>query len=576
MTISKLTAGAKGTPGNSNGSDIATAVNALIDASVATYAAVAEVASDLSAITTTDVSEGANQYHTTERSQDAAASLFTGGEHSGLSFAYDDSAAKINATINQSQQFDAIALYGLPQTAGAPAGYGDLAEVVNAGIGAVVKTEQNGTPPAPNFVVYPTANSIDPNTKGSSIWGIGWTTFPNKVGAVSKPTGPDGTNAAEWSDDTGYALATLNDASVAAISGGYDHVCNQIAGVIAGGGHNFIEYNVEGHSLIGGGSYNWIQAGRAQINGGTNNRINGDTYNIINGGFTNKILSGGHNVIAGGEFNTINNTTGKWCYTYGRKNSVTGTSKDSAVIGRAHTVSNDEGSAVIGGQGHDFSGTLKCAAIAGNEVDMTNAQFSGAVGGDDITMTGALYSGSVGGRANVQTGRSSFMAAAEESNDNGARGLFTGRKAQGLGAQFQATIGCNHPTTGVLSQSMVVAQGITTTGSNLNAPTEQMITVGNAGLTTISGSVYVIARNTTDGKTAGYKVDFVGVWDGTNYFLNGVTADLAMTVVYEQASSNITAPTLAFSAGQLRVRFGGTSGKTINWSAVINCIVMRA
>lgn len=131
MTISKLTAGAKGTPGNSNGSDIATAVNALIDASVATYAAVAEVASDLYAITTTDVSEGANQYHTTERSQDAAASLFTGGEHSGLSFAYDDSAAKINATINPSQQFDAIALAGLPQTAGAPAGYGDLASAVN-------------------------------------------------------------------------------------------------------------------------------------------------------------------------------------------------------------------------------------------------------------------------------------------------------------------------------------------------------------------------------------------------------------------------------------------------------------
>lgn len=453
----------------------------------------------------------------------------------------------------------------------------DLALMVNSlGVGAVQQLPQNGEPPAPNFAVYPTANSIDPNTQGSSIWGVGWTIFPNKIGAVAKPLGPDGTNAAEWTEDTGYAAATLNDASVATITGGYDHINNQIAGTISGGGHNFIEYNSEGHSLIGGGSYNWIQAGRATILAGTNNRIDGDTYNNIYGGFTNKILAGGHNAIVGGEFNTINNPLNRFVFVLGRNISASGTTKDTTIAGRAHTVSNDEGSAIIGGQGHDFSGTLKSAAVAGNEIDLTSAQFCGVIGGDDITMTGSLYAGSVGGRVNVQTGRSSFMAAAEESNDNGARGLFTGRKAQGLGAHFQATIGCNHPTTGVLSQAMKVAQGVTTTGANLNAPTEQMITVGNTGLTTISGSVHVIARNVTDSKTAGYRVDFVGQWDGTTYFLNGVTADLAMTVIYADASSNITAPTLAFSAGQLRVRFGGTASKTVNWSAIINCTVMRA
>lgn len=449
-------------------------------------------------------------------------------------------------------------------------------ELASAGIGAVVQTEQIGTPPAPNFVVYPTANSIDPATQGSTIWGVGWTIFPNKIGAVAKPLGPDGTNAAEWQIDTGYASATLNDASVATIGGGYDHINNQIAGTIGGGGHNYIQYNSEGHSYIGGGSYNWIEAGRATILAGTNNRIAGDTYNNIYGGFTNKILAGGHNVITGGEFNTINNPSNRFVFVSGRNNSVTGTSKDSTVSGRAHTVNNDEGGAIIGGQGHDFSGTLKSAAIAGNEIDFTNTQFCGAVGGDDITMTGALYSGSVGGRANVQTGRSSFMAAAEESNDNGARGLFTGRKAQGLGAHFQTTIGCNHPTTGVLCQAMKVVQGATTTGSNLNAPTDQMVTVGNTGLTTITGNVYVVARNTTDSKTAGYTVNFVAQWDGTTYFLNGATTDLAMTQIFADASSNITAPTLAFSAGQLRVRFGGTASKTVNWSAIIDCVVMRA
>lgn len=451
----------------------------------------------------------------------------------------------------------------------------DLVGAGNLRLSVVVQTEQDGTPPAPNFAVYPEANSIDPNTQGSSIWGVGWTIFPNKIGAVAKPLGPDGTNAAEWQIDTGYAAATLNDASVATITGGYDHINNQIAGTISGGGHNYIQYNSEGHSLIAGGSYNWIEAGRATIVAGTNNRVSGDIYNTIGGGFTNKILAGGHNLIAGGEFNTINNPLNKYVYAFGRNISVTGTSKDTTISGRAHTVANDEGSAIVGGQGHDLSSTLKCAALGGNEIDLTSAQFSGVLGGDDITMTGSLYSASVGGRVNVQTGRSSFMACAEESNDNGARGLFTGRKAQGLGAQFQITIGCNHPTVGVTSQSMKVAQGVQTTGANLNAPTEQMITVGNTGLTVISGNVYVIARNITDNKTAGYTVNFVGQWDGTTYFLNGVTADLAMSVIYTDATSNITAPTLAFSAGQLRVRFGGTASKTVNWSAVIDCSVMK-
>jgi hypothetical protein len=168
------------------------------------------------------------------------------------------------------------------------------------------------------------------------------------------------------------------------------------------------------------------------------------------------------------------------------------------------------------------------------------------------------------------------MVAAEESNDNGARGLFTGRKAQGVGANFQITIGCNHPTSGVLSQAIKVAQGITTTGANANAPTDQVINVSNVGLSTICGSVNVIARNTTDGKTAGWKVDFVAQWDGTSYALNGAASDLAMNQIYADASSNITAPALAFSAGQLRVRFGGTAGKTINWSAVIDATMMRA
>ena len=50
-------------------------------------------------LSTTNIGEGSNLYYTPERAQDAAASLFTSGTHSNISFFYDDVANKINATV---------------------------------------------------------------------------------------------------------------------------------------------------------------------------------------------------------------------------------------------------------------------------------------------------------------------------------------------------------------------------------------------------------------------------------------------------------------------------------------------
>lgn len=50
-------------------------------------------------LTTSAISEGTNLYFTPERAQGAAASLFTSGTHSNISFFYDDAANKINATV---------------------------------------------------------------------------------------------------------------------------------------------------------------------------------------------------------------------------------------------------------------------------------------------------------------------------------------------------------------------------------------------------------------------------------------------------------------------------------------------
>jgi hypothetical protein len=62
-------------------------------------------------INTSEVTEGSNKYFTTQRAQDAAASLFTTGSHSHITFAYDDVTGKINATVT----LDGVGLLNLQQ-----------------------------------------------------------------------------------------------------------------------------------------------------------------------------------------------------------------------------------------------------------------------------------------------------------------------------------------------------------------------------------------------------------------------------------------------------------------------------
>lgn len=53
-------------------------------------------------LSTTNINEGTNQYFTNERSQDATATLFSNGTHSGITFTYDDVSNKIDANVTLS------------------------------------------------------------------------------------------------------------------------------------------------------------------------------------------------------------------------------------------------------------------------------------------------------------------------------------------------------------------------------------------------------------------------------------------------------------------------------------------
>jgi len=87
--------------------------------------------------------------------------------------------------------------------------------------------------------------------------------------------------------DSSYTPGT---AYVASILGGYDHLNNQIAGTIAGGGHNELR-SAGNHATIVGGSYNLLKNGvYAFIGGGTQNQ-SGQDFGTIVGGWGNTITS---------------------------------------------------------------------------------------------------------------------------------------------------------------------------------------------------------------------------------------------------------------------------------------------
>lgn len=152
-----------------------------------------------------------------------------------------------------------------------------------------------------NFVVHSEYNVIENGTYSNTISGGGSSTALNLIGTTSLPYYNDFTPT-NWSADTGYVAES---ASVATISGGYDNIVNQLAGTIAGGGHNFIKYNIDGHSVIGGGSYNLISAGRSGIFSGRRNTITGNkNFSFIGGGDDNNIV-GNYSAIPGGLSNAV-------------------------------------------------------------------------------------------------------------------------------------------------------------------------------------------------------------------------------------------------------------------------------
>lgn len=123
-----------------------------------------------------------------------------------------------------------------------------------------------------------------------------------KIGSQTRPVGTAGTNSdpsaatdatrgVPWAADSAYPNNGI--AHVACVVGGYDNICNQEAGTLIGGGHNFLPYNSSGHSVLIGGGANQNAGARSALVGGRNNTIWGGSATSAAG-----ILAGDGNLVS--------------------------------------------------------------------------------------------------------------------------------------------------------------------------------------------------------------------------------------------------------------------------------------
>jgi len=165
---------------------------------------------------------------------------------------------------------------------------------------------------ADSFIVNSTDNVAEAGLARVVIAGGGLAGGPNRIGTTGAPTGSDFTPPA-WAADSGYVAESAN---TSVISGGYDNVQNQLAGVIAGGGHNFMKYDAVAHSVIGGGSYNLIAAGRSVICGGRRNAVTGSIdFGSILGGDDNWVYGNYASILGGRSCEAASN----YCLAFGRR-----------------------------------------------------------------------------------------------------------------------------------------------------------------------------------------------------------------------------------------------------------------
>ena len=350
----------------------------------------------------------------------------------------------------------------------------------------------------PNYALNKDINSIDPATGTSIVCAPGQDGFPSTIG--SKTAVPMHGTDAEWTADSAYEDGA---ASVAATFGGYDHVNNQLAGTIVGGGHNYIKYNLNGHSAIIGGSINLITAGRSVIVG--------SSLSIIRGMY--KISS----AIVGGYQNLVS-------------------SAYSGMIGGLENVISGDYSSAAGGQNTTVSGT-----------------HSASLAGQNITISGN-HSASSGLRNTTSHNAALTTGQDALSLVDGSHTISSGKRVAQGDVQI-VTAHCSARTTDdTVTNCYAVSGG---GGAFINLPANSAV----------AGKIAVIGVREDTFVTAAFSLEFTAKWTGTTETIadaagSGTTRNLAAI----SNPGGFEVPLLVLSEGSLRVKVVGFAATTVKWS----------
>lgn len=353
------------------------------------------------------------------------------------------------------------------------------------------------------------------------------------IGRVARPSGATGRNSdpaipanatkeIPWSDDSGYVAGA---ATVSTIVGGYDHVCNQIAGAVFGGGHNYIQYNAIGHSIIAGGSSNRIASGRGGIFGSTDCTLT-------------SAATGG--VIVGGEANTVSNTYGL------------------AVAGNENVVSGSR-AAAIGGTTNAVGATSSAIVAGSNNTIAAGASNSAIIGGNANSISAAGTYSAVAGLTNSVSHNCAVVIGRDGVSDS----------------EHALTISKTKLVTAGDAQTTIVHMGVRTTNATLTNLVTAIIPPAVKMAIGIRSTIVGIDEAT--GSSCMYTWDGVAQWDGsaaTTFYDAGGSGS---TRNFTQIVDNIGCAAVPLWAGNasLRPKVTGKAATNIKWSGSVVCTVTR-
>lgn len=374
---------------------------------------------------TDDLSEGStNCYHTTNRAQDAAATIFTSnpGLHTGIAFSYNTGTNEMTATVSPvpievqcngtTCGTQSIVNFCSGNDIGLTISEDLINGCVNVTIDSCVCT--------PVILLGAGAGSTYRKDNGN-----------NAIGDYSTVSGGYGSSANCCSSTIGGGEGHTVDGNYASIGGGFVNLVESVASTIGGGRSNQILCNYSEYSVISGGRSNTVSDCFSSVISGCGNSVLCGRYSVIAGGRSNSIEYGSFAqpscaTIVGGGNNKICSTYGNVAWTFvGGGFSNTADSQATVVVGGSSNTNSGSYSFIGGGLQNTicYAGVsnVRCSVLVGgrfnciiNSACSTGTEGTTIVGGlcnlicDDVYTSGS-YSFIGGGLSNTVRGESSAI-----------------------------------------------------------------------------------------------------------------------------------------------------------------------